>query len=87
MPAILIAATAARRIIIVGSGFLIMSLRGTSRIEAKHKTRANAPAMLIVILDVMMPNDQGERREAAAPDARFASDLDGCFPFAPPAGC
>jgi Trm5-related predicted tRNA methylase len=31
-------------------------LCGTSRIETKHKKRAKAPAMPIVILDVMMPN-------------------------------
>jgi len=31
-------------------------------------------------------NIQGERREAAAADARFASELKGCLPFAPPCG-
>jgi hypothetical protein len=31
-------------------------------------------------------NIQGERREAAAADARFVSDPDGCLAFAPPCG-
>jgi hypothetical protein len=33
-----------------------------------------------------IPNNQGERREAAAADVRFASELNGCLPFAPPCG-
>ena len=32
------------------------------------------------------PNIQGERREAAAGDVRFFSELDGCLPFAPLCG-
>jgi hypothetical protein len=28
------------------------------------------------------PNNQGERREAAAADVRFVSELNGCLPFA-----
>ena len=31
-------------------------------------------------------NAQGERREAAAADVRLVSELNGCLPFAPPAG-
>ena len=36
---------------------------------------------------VVMPNNQGERREAAAADVRFVSELNGCLPFAPPCWC
>src|SRR5258708_5640609 len=32
----------------------------------------------------MRPHIQGERREAAADDVEFVSELNGCLPFAPP---
>jgi hypothetical protein len=33
-----------------------------------------------------IPNNQGERREAAAADVAIVSELNGCLPFAPPCG-
>ena len=33
---------------------------------------------------LLLANVQGERREAAAGGVRFISELNGCFPFAPP---
>ena len=35
---------------------------------------------------VVSPNNQGERRGAAAAAGRLVSKLDGCLPFAPPCG-
>ena len=55
-PATTMNATNTRRIVMVVSGFLIMSLCGTSRIEAKHKTRAKAPAIPIAIFDAIFPS-------------------------------
>lgn len=42
--------------------------------------------MLVGDAYALAPNNQGEGREAAAAEARFVSELDGCLPFAPPRG-
>jgi hypothetical protein len=44
-----------QRIAIIGRESLMTGLWGTSRMEAKHMTRASAPVMPIVILDAVMP--------------------------------
>jgi hypothetical protein len=54
----IISATDTQRIVIVGCKLRIAVLCGTSRIERKHKPSAIMPAMPMVSLGVMMPNDQ-----------------------------
>lgn len=57
-----ISPTTIQRIVIVGSELVILEFLGTSRIEEKHRRSAKKPAMQIVILDIMMPDKQTQRR-------------------------
>lgn len=65
-------------------------LRSSSIANLPAGTRTNASQLMKMTIGRMMlialPNNQGERREAAATDARLVSELNGCLPFARPCG-